>query len=100
MSNYPANVAIEYPENLSRGWVVLKGLFGWIYAGIPHGIILSFYGIAVTAVTFIAFWIILFTGKYPKGLYDFVVGYIRWSTRLTVYLSLMRDEYPPFTTEE
>lgn len=100
MARYPANVTIEYPERLSRGLVVLKGLFGWLYVGIPHGIILTFYGIAVAVITFVAFWIILVTGKYPRGLFDFVVGYIRWSTRLSVYLSLMRDEYPPFTAEE
>ncbi len=80
--------------------VILKALFGWIYAGIPHGIVLFFYGIAVSVVTFIAFWIILFTGKYPKGLYDFVAGYIRWNSRVNTYLFLMRDEYPPFTNEE
>jgi hypothetical protein len=100
MARYPANVTTDYPEKLSQGMVILKGLFGWIYVGIPHGIILGLYGIAVSVVTFVAFWVILFTGKYPKGLFDFVLGYIRWNTRVTVYLSLMRDEYPPFTTEE
>lgn len=100
MAKYPANVTIDYPQRLGRGMVVLKALFGWIYAGIPHGIILYFYGIAVAVVTFIAFWAILFTGKYPKGMFDFVAGYVRWNTRVALYLSLMRDEYPPFTIEE
>ncbi len=100
MAKYPADFTAEYPENLSRGKVVLKALLGWLYAGIPHGVVLYFYGIAVSVVTFIAFWIILFTGKYPRGLYDFVVGYIRWSQRVTTYLYLMRDEYPPFTSEQ
>lgn len=94
---YPVNVTAEYPEKLSRGMVILKGLFGWLYAGIPHWIILWFYGIAFGIMTFIAFWVILFTGKYPKGMYEFNVGYIRWYTRVTAYLSLMRDEYPPFS---
>ena len=97
---YPAVLTVEYPERLSRGLVVLKGLFGGIYAGIPHGIILYFYGIAVGIVIFIAFWAILFTGKFPKGMFDFVVGYMRWSLRLTTYLSLMRDKYPPFSGGE
>ncbi len=100
MAKYAADVTVEYPDRLSRWLVVVKGLFGWLYAGIPHGVILYFYGIAVAVVTFIAFWVILFTGKYPRGLFDFVVGYIRWSQRVTVYLSLMRDEYPPFTIEQ
>jgi hypothetical protein len=58
------------------------------------------YGIAVGIVTFIAFWAILFTGKYPKGMFDFVVGYIRWSINVSAYLSLLRDEYPPFSGEQ
>ena len=98
--DYPVNLTVDYPERLSRGWVVLKGLFGWIYVGIPHGIILWLYGIAVGIVIFIAFWIILFTAKFPKGMFDFVVGYMRWTVRVNAYLSLLRDEYPPFSGEE
>jgi hypothetical protein len=100
MAKYPANFTVDYPERLSRWKVVVKYLFGSIYAGIPHGIILFFLGIAVSVITFVAFWIILFTGKYPRGLYDFVVGYMRWSQRVNTYLYLLRDEYPPFTTEQ
>ena len=77
--SYSVTFQVEYPERLSRGWVVLKLLFGWLYVGIPHGIILFFYGIAVAVVTFIAFWAILFTGKYPRGMFDFVVVFLRWS---------------------
>lgn len=98
--SYPITFDVEYPEKLSRGWVVLKMLFGWLYVGIPHGIILWLYGIAVGIVTFIAFWVILFTGKFPRGMYDFVVGYMRWSLNVGVYLSLLRDEYPPFSGEQ
>lgn len=100
MAKYPANFTVEYPEKLSRGWLLLKVFFGWAYVGIPHGVILGLYQIAVAVVTFVAFWVILFTGKYPKGLYDFVAGYMRWSSRVNSYLSFMRDEYPPFTNEE
>ena len=99
MTGYPADVTIEYPEKLSRGLAVLKMLFGWAYVGIPHGVILWLYGIAVAVVVFISFWVILFTGKLPRGMFDFVLGYMRWSTRVTAYLSFMRDEYPPFTAE-
>jgi len=98
--SYPVAFQVEYPERLSRGWVVLKGLFGWLYVGIPHGIILFFYGIAVAVVTFIAWWAILFTAKYPRGMYDFVVGYMRWNNNVNAYLSLLRDEYPPFSGRE
>lgn len=98
--SYPVTFQVEYPERLSRSMVVLKGLFGWLYVGIPHGIILFFYGIAVCVVTFIAWWAILFTAKYPKGMFDFVVGYTRWSNNVSAYLYFMRDEYPPFSGKE
>ena len=100
MADYPVQLSIEYPERLSRGLVVLKLLFGWLYVGIPHGIILWLYGIAVAIVTFIAFFAILFTGKFPRGMYDFVVGYMRWSLNVSAYLGLLRDEYPPFSGEQ
>ena len=100
MTRYPADVTIEYPETHSRGITALQGLFGWLYAGIPHGFILSFYGFAVSVVVFISWWVIIFTGKFPRGLFDFVHGYFRWNTRVMMFLYLMRNEYPPFTTEK
>jgi len=93
----PVTLDIAYPPMLSRGKLLLKVFLGWLYVGIPHGIVLWLYGIAVGVVTFVAFWVILFTGQYPRGMFDFVVGYQRWTTRVTAYLSLMRDEYPPFS---
>ncbi len=97
--SYPVTLTIDYPDKLSRGWLLLKVFFGWFYVGIPHYIILGLYGIAVSIVTFIAFFAILFTGKYPRGMFDFVVGYMRWSNNVTAYLGLLRDEYPPFSGE-
>ena len=95
------NVTVEYPEELSRGKVLLKALLGWLYVGIPHGVMLWLYGIAVGVVVFFAFWAVLFTGRYPRGMFDFVVGYMRWQTRVSAYwLFLMRDEYPPFNGDE
>jgi hypothetical protein len=96
----PVTLDMAYPERLSRGTLLLKVILGWLYVGIPHGILLWLYGIAVSVVTFIAFWVILFTGQYPKGLYDFVVGYYRWWMRVTAYLGLLRDEYPPFSGQQ
>ena len=98
--SYPVTFKVEYPEKLSRGWVVLKGLFGWLYVGIPHGIILGLYGIVVGIVVFIAFWAILFAERYPRGMFDFVVDYARWGNNVTAYLSFLRDEYPPFSGRE
>jgi hypothetical protein len=87
---------IEYPGSLSRRHLLLKVFFGWLYVGLTHGIILYLYGIAVGIVIFFAFFAILFTGKFPRGMFDFVVGYQRWVTRVTMYLSLMTDKFPPF----
>ena len=101
---YPVTFDVEYPERLSRGLVLLKLFFGWLYVGIPHGICLWLYGIAVGIVTFIAFFAILFTGKYPRGMFDFVVGYMRWSINVFAYWpgfgGGLRDEYPPFSGEQ
>jgi hypothetical protein len=96
--DHPVTLNVEYPERLSRGMLILKVLFGYFYVLIPHGFCLFFYGIAVSIVVFIAFWAILFTAKYPRGMFDFVVGYMRWGIRVATYYSnLLRDEYPPFS---
>lgn len=99
MESSPVTLKITYPENLSRGKVLLKVLFGWAYVGIPHGIVLGLYGIAVSVVSIIAWFTILFTGKYPEGMFKLVVGYIRWSMRVGLYMFLMTDEYPPFSKD-
>jgi hypothetical protein len=98
--SYPMTYRVDYPEKLSRGTLLLKVFFGWLYVGIPHGICLWLYGIAAAVMMFVAFFAILFTGKYPKGLFDFVVGYARWGARVGAYMTFMRDEYPPFSGAE
>ncbi len=99
--SYPLTYTVDYPERLSRGWVLLKVFFGWFYVWLPHGIILYFYGIVASIITFIAFWVILFTGKYPRGMFDVVVGYLRWQNNVNAYFTyLLRDEYPPFSNEK
>ena len=97
----PVTLEIEYPERLSRGILLLKSFLGWIYVGIPHGIILSLLGLVVWVVSFIGFFAILFTGRYPRGLFNLVVGYLRWSARVVAYYSVyMVDRYPPFSMDE
>lgn len=91
------NVHVAYPESLSRGTLLLRAFFGIIYVLIPHGLCLLFRGIATYFVVFIAWWAILITGKYPKGMFDFVVGTLRWATRIGIYMGFMTDKYPPFS---
>jgi uncharacterized membrane protein YkvA (DUF1232 family) len=93
----PVRFSVDYPERLSRAILLLKTFLGWLYVIIPHGIILSLYGIAAFTVQFMAWWTILFTGKYPKGMFDFVVGYMRWSSRVASYTGFLTDKYPPFS---
>lgn len=100
MINSPVKFSVDYPEKLSRGILLLKTFFGWAYVLIPHGIALMFYGFAALVVTFIAWFAILFTGRYPKGMFDFVVGYHRWSNRVNAYTLLLTDAYPPFSGKE
>lgn len=97
MTQQPVPLDVQYPEKLSRLWAVAKILLGWIYVGIPHGLFLLFDGIAVWVVTVAALFAILFTSKYPRGMFDFVVGYRRWQLRVNAYMGLLRDEYPPFS---
>ncbi|MBV6640498.1 MAG: DUF4389 domain-containing protein [Cyclobacteriaceae bacterium] len=88
---------VPYPESLSRGLAIVKLLFGAIYVGIPHGFILFFRLIWGSILTFIAFWVVLFTGKYPESWHTFNVNTMRWSTRVNIYLGFMNDKYPPFS---
>lgn len=92
-------IDVPYPENISRGMVIVRLFFGWIYVIIPHGLVLGFLGIAVLIAAFIGWWIILFTGKLPEGIHNFIVGYFRWSTRVSLYIGNMTDTYPPFSLD-
>ena len=72
-------------------------LVKWFLA-IPHYIVLFFLWIAAIVVVIIAWFAILFTGRYPRGMFDFVQGVIRWGTRVAAYtFVLVTDRYPPFS---
>ena len=87
---------IPYPEKLSRGLLLLRTFFGIFYVLIPHGFILLFRGIATAVLIFFAWWVVLFTGEYPKTIHDFVVGTSRWNYRVNAYILFLSDTYPPF----
>lgn len=91
------SVRLDYPypdaqRDLNRWLPLVK----WLLA-IPHYILLFFLEIAALVVVIIVWFAILFTGRYPRGLFDFVVGVIRWHNRVVAYaLVLVTDRYPPF----
>jgi Domain of unknown function (DUF4389) len=90
---YPLTFDVEYDDNLSRWQIFVK----WLLA-IPHYIVLLFLGLAASVVVFIAFFAILFTGRYPRGMFDFVTGVARWWFRVQAYAFwFMTDRYPPFS---
>jgi hypothetical protein len=106
--DYPARLDIVYPERLSHWLPLVK----WLLA-IPHLILVGIFvggwgwgwnddyrgiGIAglVGILVVIAGFVLLFTGRYPRSLFDFTLGLDRWAFRVAAYVSLMRDEYPPF----
>jgi hypothetical protein len=72
-------------------------LVKWLLA-IPHYVVLFFLAIGAAVAVIVAWFAILFTGTYPRGLFDFVVGVLRWSNRVTGYaFALVTDQYPPFS---
>lgn len=89
---YPVTYEVDYPQGLSRWMILIK----WLLV-LPHAIVLGVLSIAVFVVVVVAWFAILFTARYPRGLFDFVVGYTRWTYRVGAYTALLRDEYPPFT---
>jgi hypothetical protein len=92
---YPASLAITDPLTARTR---LSVAFRLIY-GIPHFVLLFFVTIGWTLATIAAWFIILVTGAYPKPLYDFSVGALRWRMRVDAYMLLMVDEYPPFSLD-
>ena len=89
---YPIRLEVQYAERLSRWLIFVK----WLLA-IPHFIIIYALELAFRLLSLMAFFAILFTGSYPKGLFKFNVGVVRWQQNVAAYISLLRDEYPPFS---
>jgi hypothetical protein len=98
--DYPVTFEVEYPEQPSRGLAIL-GILLFIKALLllPHLVIMYFLGIASFIVIWIGFWIVLFTGRYPRGIFNFSVGVQRWALRMNAWLYGWSDRYPPFTLD-
>ncbi|MEZ4712970.1 MAG: DUF4389 domain-containing protein [Caldilineaceae bacterium] len=92
------HLEVDYPDvqsDLNRWLPLVK----WLLA-IPHYIVLAFLVLGVFFTTIIAWFAILFTGQYPRGLFDFSVGVGRWALRVSAYAFLLvTDEYPPFSLQ-
>ena len=109
---YPADFAVPYPERLSRGLVLVK----WWLLALPHYLVVALFGGGVTwwwwngdgrgpgalgagligLLVVVAAVALLFTGRYLRPVFDFVMGMYRWTYRVLAYAALLRDEYPPF----
>jgi hypothetical protein len=112
VADYPARLEVDYPPKLSRPLVLVKwwllafphllivGLFldaGWGIWGNGHSFeLIPFGGGLISLLVLVAAMIMLFTARYPKPIYDFVLGMNRWVFRVAVYCLLMTDRYPPF----
>jgi hypothetical protein len=110
--DYPARLDVEYPQALSRGLVLVK----WWLLALPHYLIVGVFaggawaglnaandqrawssgGGLIGCLVVIAGVVLLFTGRYPRAIFDFVLGMNRWVYRVAAYATLMTDAYPPF----
>ena len=101
-ADYPATLAVDYPGELSRGLVLVK----WWLLALPHYLVVALFagcawygmqwGGAIAVLVLFAVVALLFTGSYPRGIFDFVLGMNRWTLRVAAYAGLMTDVYPPF----
>lgn len=96
---YPVKFEVEYPEESSRllALIGIPWFFIKIVALLPHIIIVSVLGAVAGFSAWISLWAILFTGKYPRSLFDFVVDVQRWQNRVNAWMFSLTDKYPPFS---
>lgn len=113
--DYPATLEVPYQEPLSRGLALVK----WWLLAIPHYLVVGVFagggawlgwrgehwqsswgGGLIGLLVLIAGFALLFTGRYPRGIFDFVLGLDRWAIRVAAYAALMTDDYPPFRLDQ
>ncbi len=93
-TRYPVRVEAERQDRYHRFLPLVK----WLLA-IPHYFVLFFLLIGVFFAKIVAFFAVLFTGRYPEGIFSFVTGVLRWTWNVTAYVYLLTDRYPPFSLE-
>lgn len=86
----------NYKEKVGAGRLLIRAFFG-AFILLPHLFVLVFRIYGARFVSIAAWFVVLFTGKYPENMFNFVVGTFRWNARLNNYLLFYYDEYPPFT---
>jgi hypothetical protein len=94
---HPFNVVAQYPERSSRVLMFFFPVRGLLL--FPHLIVMWLLGIGAGFVMFIAWFAVVFTGNYPRGLWNFMVGVNRWQVRMGAYMLGLTDQYPPFSLE-
>lgn len=94
--SYPVNLDVQYPDaGLNRFMIFVK----WLLI-LPHQLLLIPLVFGMWIAMWFAWWAILFTGRYPRSLFDFVVGVQQWTMRVSAYgMLLVTDEYPPFSLD-
>jgi hypothetical protein len=117
-TDYPASFEVDYPETLSRGLVLVK----WWLLALPHYAVVSFFvgggawfatsnshngwssgssgGGLIFLLVLFGVVTLLFTRRYPRGIFEFVIGMNRWCFRVLAYATLMTDRYPPFRLDQ
>ncbi|MEI6271043.1 MAG: DUF4389 domain-containing protein [Chloroflexota bacterium] len=90
------DLTIEYPERSSR---ILNVLFLKVLLVIPHLIVLSLFALLISMTSVVAWFGILFTGRYPRRLWNLSYAYIRYTTHLNAYLTMLTDQRPKFWPE-
>ena len=93
-------IKLDRQERNSRGLALITLIPLKLILIIPHAVILYFFGILTFFIVVIAQIVVLFTGKYPEGLFKIVKGFFQWQLRVNLYFAGLTDKYPPFTLNE
>lgn len=93
--SYPIDLVARYPERSSRLLMFFLLFRGFLL--IPHLLCLWVLSMAVGVVMLVGWFAVIIMGSWPKGMWDFMAGYLRWLTRVNAYAFALTDEYPPFS---
>ena len=94
--DYPTSFEVRFPDRSSRGVAILGIIIlGKLILLVPHIILLWALSYAMLAAAYFSYWAVLFTGRYPRGIFELVTGVQRWTYRSTSWLYAFTDRYPP-----